>query len=133
MTIRKRQRLAGEKVYLRAPESQDAEELIVLNQVSKRFHRGPVTPPIDAEQYQDYLKRSQRQDNDCFMICQVSDHKSAGAINLSQIFRGNFQNAYLGYYLRSAFAGKSLMTEAIGLILRHAFLDLGLHRVEANV
>jgi ribosomal-protein-alanine N-acetyltransferase len=54
-------------------------------------------------------------------------------INLSQIFRGGFQNAYLGYGLGEKFTGQGLMTEAIELTLKHAFKTLKLHRVEANV
>jgi ribosomal-protein-alanine N-acetyltransferase len=54
-------------------------------------------------------------------------------INLSQIFRGGFQNAYLGYGLGVNFTGRGFMTEAIALVLRFAFKDLKLHRIEANV
>ena len=54
-------------------------------------------------------------------------------ISLSQIFRGIFQNAYLGYALGEKFTKQGLMTEAIKLILRFAFKNLKLHRIEANV
>jgi ribosomal-protein-alanine N-acetyltransferase len=54
-------------------------------------------------------------------------------INLSQIFYGPFCNAYLGYGLGVGFTGQGLMTKAVGLILKYAFVDLKLHRVEANV
>ena len=56
-----------------------------------------------------------------------------GVINLSQIFRRGFQNAYLGYYLGVKYTGMGFMTEAVRLILRFAFRDLKLHRIEANV
>jgi ribosomal-protein-alanine N-acetyltransferase len=54
-------------------------------------------------------------------------------VNLSQIFYGPFCNAYLGYGLGAGFTGQGFMTEAIRLVLRFAFRDLKLHRVEANV
>lgn len=54
-------------------------------------------------------------------------------MNLSQIVRGNFRSAYLGYYAGGPYAGRGYMTEAIGLLLRHAFGPLKLHRVEANI
>jgi RimJ/RimL family protein N-acetyltransferase len=56
-----------------------------------------------------------------------------GVVNLSQVFRGSFNNAYLGFYGFAPFAGRGYMTEAVGLVLRHAFRSMGLHRVEANL
>jgi len=63
----------------------------------------------------------------------VQDNAIAGAINLSQIFHGGFQSAYLGYFMGAPFAGKGYATEALQLMLRHAFKTLKLHRIEANV
>ena len=60
-------------------------------------------------------------------------HHIIGAINLSQIFRGGFQNAYLGYYIGAPYAGRGYMTEALRLMLRYAFGELMLHRLEANI
>ncbi len=67
------------------------------------------------------------------MICRNTDGAIVGVINLSQIFRGVFQNAYLGYYLGGKFTGFGFMSEAVELILRLAFKELKLHRIEANV
>jgi ribosomal-protein-alanine N-acetyltransferase len=57
----------------------------------------------------------------------------AGVVNLSQIFLGRFRSAYLGYYAAAPLAGRGYMTEGLGLVVRHAFRRLGLHRLEANV
>ena len=57
----------------------------------------------------------------------------AGVATLSQIFGGNFRNAYLGYSAFVPFAGHGYMTEGLRLVLREAFGPLGLHRVEANI
>jgi len=57
----------------------------------------------------------------------------AGIINLNEIVRGAFQNAYMGYYGFATSQGRGLMTEAIGLVLDHAFGPVALHRVEANI
>jgi [ribosomal protein S5]-alanine N-acetyltransferase len=68
-----------------------------------------------------------------FLICRNGDGRIVGTVTLSQIFRKAFQNAYLGYQLFSGFTGYGYMTEAVDLVLRYAFADLKLHRVEANV
>ena len=39
----------------------------------------------------------------------------------------------MGYYIGAEYAGNGYMTEAVQLMLRHAFRDLKLHRVEANI
>ncbi len=126
-------KLRGTKLYLRYPNEKDLFELTTLNPASKRLHRGLVKPPTDEKSFYDYLKRNDSEENECLLICKIERKKIVGAVNLSQIFRAVFQNAYLGYYIGAEFAGKGLMTEAVGLILKFAFKDLKLHRVEANV
>lgn len=56
-----------------------------------------------------------------------------GSISASQIFRGGFQSAYLGYHIGAEFARQGYMTEALALMLRYVFGKLKLHRVEANI
>ena len=56
-----------------------------------------------------------------------------GYFALSQIFRGAFDNAYLGYDGSAPYAGRGYMREGLELMLRHAFRVQRLHRVEANV
>ena len=69
----------------------------------------------------------------CRVICRRDDDALVGAINLNEIVRGNFQSAYLGYYIGAAYAGQGYMTEALQATLRTAFREVGLHRVEANI
>jgi ribosomal-protein-alanine N-acetyltransferase len=57
----------------------------------------------------------------------------AGVINVSEIVRGPFQSAYLGYYAFVPHAGRGYMTEGLALALRWIFGELRLHRVEANI
>jgi ribosomal-protein-alanine N-acetyltransferase len=54
-------------------------------------------------------------------------------VNLSQVFRGSFNNAFMGFYGFTPFVRHGYMTEAVDLALRHAFRSMGLHRVEANL
>ena len=56
-----------------------------------------------------------------------------GVVNFSQISRRNFLSAYLGFYGAVAHAGRGLMTQAVQLAVAHAFGELGLHRLEANI
>lgn len=131
--VKKASSIVGENVFLRSPTKGDGPEFIALNRASKRLHRGLVSPPTTLEQFAGFLERSNREDTVCVFICLVADGSIIGAVSLSQIFRGGFQNAYLGYYIGAPFFGQGYMTEALKLILRYAFKDLKLHRVEANI
>jgi ribosomal-protein-alanine N-acetyltransferase len=128
-----RHAIVGNKVLLRLPASKDCAEFTALNRASKRFHRGLVSPPITPEQFAAFLKRSNTETSISVFVCLVTDDSIIGAISLSQIFRAGFQNAYLGYYVGAQYAGQGHMTEAIQLMLRYAFKDLKLHRLEANI
>lgn len=58
-------------------------------------------------------------------------------LNLSQIFRGPFQNAFCGWSVSAEHVGRGLASEAVWGMLDAAFAPaprgLGLHRVQANV
>jgi ribosomal-protein-alanine N-acetyltransferase len=125
--------VAGTSVLLRPPSLRDLGEFVALNQASRRLHRGLASPPTKEEQFIAFLKKCRRADSACFLICRAEDRRIVGSINLSQIVRGGFQNAYLGYYMGERYAGQGYMTEAVQLIVRHAFEGLKLHRLEANI
>ena len=63
----------------------------------------------------------------------ADDGDLVGVFTISQIVRGYFQSAYLGYYASARHAGKGLMRESMALVLDHAFGPLALHRLEANI
>lgn len=123
----------GERVFLRRPTKRDMEEFLALIRRSRHLHRGLVTPPTTPGQFTSSLRRWRKSDSSCFLVCSVEDGTILGLINLSQIFMGGFKSAYMGYYTGAPFAGRRFMTEAIQLMLRYAFRDLKLHRIEANI
>jgi ribosomal-protein-alanine N-acetyltransferase len=61
------------------------------------------------------------------------DGKLVGEITLSSIQRGPFQNAFVGYWIDQAMAGNSLAPEATVTVLRFAFEELSLHRIEVAI
>ncbi len=126
-------RLRGRKVFLRHPKPEDFAELTTLSKASCRFHKNLVSPPFDRQSFDEYLERSESVANESFLICLIEDGAIVGTINLSQLYRKIFQNAYLGYLLFEEFIGRGSMTEAVELILGYAFKTLKLHRIEANV
>jgi [ribosomal protein S5]-alanine N-acetyltransferase len=121
------------RVYLRAPSAADRDEFLGLMRASRAFHRPWATAPTDDERFDAYLADSRRPDFEAMLVCRHEDHAIVGFFNLSQIVRRSLQSAYLGYAAGRPFAGQGYMREAIQLVVRHAFLDLRLHRIEANI
>lgn len=122
----------GKRVYLRRPQAGDAREFLDLMQASRRLHRPWVQPPSDKKAFSNYVERSSARGVGS-LICLRENHAIVGVANLSEIVRGLFQSAYLGFYGSAPYLGQGLMREGVGLLLSHAFQDLKLHRVEANV
>jgi len=56
----------------------------------------------------------------------------AGRITLSGIVRGPFQSCSMGYWVSVTAAGRGLATAAVRDMVRLAFGELGLHRVQAE-
>jgi [ribosomal protein S5]-alanine N-acetyltransferase len=100
---------------------------------SRSFHKPWASAPIDQDRFAAYLSDAKRKDFEAFLVCRRSDHSIVGFFNLSQIARGSLQSAYMGYAAGKPFAGQGYMREGIELVLRVAFEDLGLHRIEANI
>lgn len=121
------------RVYLRLPVATDEREFTTLMRASRAFHRPWATAPLDDRGFATYLADIQRPDFEGLLVCRYRDHAIVGFFNLSQIARGSFQSAYLGYAVGYPFAAQGYMSEAIEIVLRHAFIDLNLHRLEANI
>jgi ribosomal-protein-alanine N-acetyltransferase len=124
---------AAQRVFIRPPEGGDEAEFIALMRVSARMHSGLVQPPRSPEAFASLVERARREDFESLLVCRIEDEKIAGVFNLSQIFYGNFRSAYMGYCAGTPYAGRGYMSEAMRLVLRHAFVRLKLHRVEANI
>jgi ribosomal-protein-alanine N-acetyltransferase len=123
----------GRRVFLCKPTQRHRDEFLALMRASRARLRPWVAPPASRAAFTAYLRRARRPTERAFLVCRVEDRAIAGVINVSQIFHGNFQSAYLGYYAGAPFMGLGYMSEGLGLVLRHAFGPLGLHRLEANI
>ncbi|MFL6258212.1 MAG: GNAT family N-acetyltransferase [Thermoanaerobaculia bacterium] len=123
----------GARLLLRSPRAEDEREFVALAASSKRFLGGWVSPPADAQRFAAYLRRSQEINFEALLLIRREDRALLGAVNLSEIVRGVFQSAYLGYWIGAPYARQGYMREGLGLALDHAFKVLRLHRLEANI
>lgn len=123
----------GPRVLLRSPRVADCEEYLRVVRASRDLHFPWIDPATTEDDFHRWLARNRSEEYDALFVVSKGDGHLVGCFNLSQIFRGSFQNAYLGYWVGREDARRGLMSEALGLVLDHAFGTLGLHRVEANI
>lgn len=121
------------RVFIRSPDDDDWAALLDLHQRSADFHFPWVSPAQDERGCQRYIHRCQSELFEGLLIWHAVDQRLVGVANLSQIFYGSFQNAYLGYYGSVDYSGQGLMTEGVAMALNYAFNTLKLHRIEANI
>jgi ribosomal-protein-alanine N-acetyltransferase len=125
--------VVGERSYLRRGRDRDADEFTELMRASYELHQPWSFPPTQPDDFRSLVERSHSDDFELLLLCRRDDGVILGFFNLSQIFRGPFMNAYLGYAVGQPYAGQGYMAEGVELVLRHAFESLGLHRLEANI
>lgn len=100
---------------------------------SRAHHRPWLAPPVTPEEFDRLLRRAVAESFDANLARRREDDAIVGFFNISQIIRGALQGAFLGYGGVAAYAGRGYMTEALELVLRRAFTELHLHRLEANI
>jgi ribosomal-protein-alanine N-acetyltransferase len=121
------------RVELSPATSADREEFVAAMRASLELHRPWISPPTSAAAFDALLKRRRGDDADLTIVRRASDGALTGYFDLTQIIRGPLQGAYLGYGGVAEFAGQGYMSAGMRLLLRRAFGELRLHRVEANI
>ncbi|MEU8365036.1 GNAT family N-acetyltransferase [Nonomuraea sp. NPDC048882] len=117
------------RVILRRLTSHDQDEFIKGVRAGNGLNL-PATP----EAFQTFLARfDEGRSADGLLICLRDTGAIAGNVNINSIIRGRFQNGSLGYAAFPPYANRGYMTEGLGLVLRHAFRALRLHRLEAQI
>ena len=118
-------------ILLREPTLQDETAFLSAMQKSISLHHPWVKAPLTHEEFQVYIKRSEQDNQKSFLV--LKNNEIAGVFNISEIVRGCFQNAFLGFYAVSGFENQGIMSAGLKLILKTIFEELKLHRVEANI
>jgi [ribosomal protein S5]-alanine N-acetyltransferase len=121
------------RVSIRLLRATDRDAFLQMVHESRELHRPWAYPPERADQFDELLSRCARDDFVCFLVVDDETDEIAGVFNISQIVRGSFQSAFLGYYGSARHAGKGLMRDGLQRVLDYAFGPLALHRIEANI
>ena len=118
-------------ITIREPTLQDEENFLLAMQKSVPLHHPWVKAPLTSEEFHTHIKRSQQDNQKSLLI--LKDSQIAGVFNISEIVRGCFQNAFLGFYAVTGFENQGIISSGLKLVLKYAFEELKLHRIEANI
>ena len=135
-------RLERGTTAIRPSAMADLDELVTLR-IANRDHTGPWEP-LREETF--YTAAGQRLELELdvqawgngsafpFAVLDTSDHdRLIGRVALSNVVRGPWQNANLGYWIDRSVAGRGHASEAVRLVLDFAFGRAGLHRVQPAI
>lgn len=133
--------LTGPRIVLRAPRPRDYDQWRALRKRSREFLK-PYEPrwteaDLNRRAFGARLWRgrreAQRGTDYSFLIFELTAAGEilVGGLTISNIRRRAAQYANLGYWMGQEFAGRGLMSEAVGLLLPFYFDTLGLHRLHA--
>ena len=121
------------RVYLTELDEADEAEFLEAMRASRALLQPWVTPVTTPGAFQMRLNRTRDDDFVALLARRRDGGALVGFFNISNIVRGPFQSAFLGYGGVAGQTGQGFMAEALELVLRHAFGPLKLHRIEANI
>ena len=119
------------RVRLELASLKDEQAFIAAARESRALHRSWVSPPTTPARFRAYLKAKSNDRNLAYFAFVGRD--IVGVVNVSEIVRGMFRNAYLGYYVFAPHHRRGVMTAALSQVVTRAFRRHGLHRLEANI
>ena len=128
----------GDGIRLRPLLAGDGEEL-TLAYARNREHLAPWEPLRSEEFFTarwqqghvDEVLRAVAAGRSCAFVLTDAGGRIVGRVNLSDIVRGAFWSAHLGYWIDGAVTGRGTMSRAVQAVCAQARDDLGLHRLQA--
>jgi len=125
--------LQGLRTRIQAPSATDEETFLAAMQDSIGLHHPWVSAPKDHAGWERYMTRLERDNEAGFLIKRLQDGAICGVVNLNIITYEALCSAYVSYFGVAGQVEKGYMKEGLSQVIRHAFDELGLHRLEANI
>jgi len=117
---------------LEEPSMLRAREFLAAVARSRGLHIPWAYPPSTRSQYKTFVDRAKDKSRVSFLITNA-EGKLAGVANVSEIVRGAFCSAYLGYYAFVPNDGCGYMRAGLTKVIGLSFGKYRLHRLEANI
>lgn len=135
-------KLETNRLLLNSPDLSFAKPLLAYYMENKTFLQ-PFEPKREASFYSVEEQRSnlgteidlqnKKLSYKFYLFQKDSPNKIIGSVALNNVVWGAFRSCFIGYKLSSDCVNCGYMTEAVEKIVKYAFEDLKLHRIEGNV
>jgi ribosomal-protein-alanine N-acetyltransferase len=125
--------LQGFRTRIVAPQAADEVAFLAAMQNSVGLHYPWLSAPKDHAGWERYMTRLERDNEAGYLVKGISDGAICGVVNLNIITFEAFRSACVSYFGVAGKVEKGYMKEGMLQVIRHAFNDLGLHRLEANI
>jgi ribosomal-protein-alanine N-acetyltransferase len=121
------------RVFIRPPRASDEGKYLEGVRLSRKLHRPWVSPVASPKAFRGKLAGRNIPTRASFFVFLRESKALAGVVDLSEIVRGCFKSAYLGYFAFEPHAGRGFMRQGMAQVIDFAFAEMGLHRLEANI
>ena len=125
--------LQGFRTRIHPLEAHDEEAFLAVMRDSTGLHYPWVSAPKDHAGWLRYMTRLERDNEAGFLVKRIQDGVICGVVNLNVITYEALCSAYISYYGVIGQVEKGYMKEGLSQVIRYAFDELGLHRLEANI
>lgn len=133
--------IEGQRCFLRVLMELDVTPF--TNMVARNMRYWSVHEPLHPPEYytekvqlkkiQESIQQMRLNREYSFGIFDIQTKEMVGHISLYSIKRMPFSSAFVGYSMDESHTGRGIVTEALSLVVKFAFNDLCLHRLEAYV
>ena len=119
------------RTLVRPLTGDDACAFLALTEESSQFHRKWIKMPTDSDAFERYLSGFDDKNAFCFVVCDADS--IVGFVSLTGIEREPYHRGRLGYGVFEQYAKMGYMSFGLEYVIRLAFEDLKLHRIEADI
>jgi len=125
--------LKGLRTRIQPPVGEDEDAFLAAMRDSVGLHYPWLSAPKDHKGWLRYMKRLERDSEAGYLVKRIQDGAICGVVNLNIITYEALYSAYVSYFGVAGQAEKGYMKEGLSQVIRFAFDELGLHRLEANI
>lgn len=114
-------------------QSQHESRFVRAARRSTEIHHPWIAPPRSSAAFRQHLVRYGRADQQSYVAVAKDSGDLIGCVHLNEIVHGALESAYMAYFVFVPYQGRRLMAPVLAQVIEKAFMQHGLHRLEANI